>query len=238
MIERQPAHRAVAFDDAEAGRPDHAGEIGHQRPLGNLNAVRLAGAAGGELDVAEIVGAERPQVDRLFRQRVEDVHPAMEAHRRELVGGIREIARQIVKADRGDSPGRGELTAKLVEIGVLAADSDRNGDGHGQQTGILRAEEGLEEARPGIGRDQDALAPREPRADELARGDVRPVADFAPRQGRKLLALGIIKGHPGLALRRVVEHRGHGGEAGAVQSERGIAGGQQFHRKAGVVAEG
>ena len=68
VIERQPAHGAVARDEIEAGRPGHAGEIGHQRPLGDLHAVRMARAAGGELDVAEVGGPERPQVDRLLRQ--------------------------------------------------------------------------------------------------------------------------------------------------------------------------
>ncbi len=200
--------------------------------------MRMARAARGELDVAEVVGAERPQVDRLLGQGMEHVHAAMEADRRELRGGVGQIAREIVEADRRDRAGGRELAAKLVEIGVLAADPDRDGDRHGQQAGILGAEEGIEEARPGIGGDQDALAAREPRADQLAGGDLGALADLAPCQGREMLALGIIKGHPGLTLRRIVEHPRARSEAGALQGERGIAGGQHFHRKAGVVAEG
>jgi hypothetical protein len=100
------------------------------------------------------------------------------------------------------------------------------------------AEEGFEKARPGIGGDQNALAARKSRADQLARDDMRAIAHLAPRQGRELLALGIIKGHPGLALGRIVEHRGHRGETGAVQGELRIASGQRFHRKARLLAEG
>ena len=150
---------------------------------------------------------------------MEHVHAAMQADGGKLPRSIGQIAREVVETHRGDGPGRRELAAQLVEIGVLAADPDRNGNRNGQKARILGAEEGVEEARPGIGRDQDALAACESGTDQLAGDDLRPVADVTPRQGRELLTLGIIKGHARLALRRMVEHRRHGGEAGTMQGE-------------------
>ena len=161
----------------------------------------------------------------------------MEANGGEFLCGVGEIARQIVEADGRDRAGRGKLAAKLVEIGFLAANADRDGDWHGQQAGILGAEEGVEEAGPGVGRDQNAFAAHKPGPDQFAGDDMGAFANLAPRQGRELLTLGIIKGHPGLALRRVIEHRWRRRKAGAMQGERGIAGRQQFHRKAGLLAE-
>ena len=157
----------------------------------------------------------------------------MQANGGKLAGHLGQIAREIVEAHCGDGAGSGELATQLVKIGELAADAHRDRDRHRQQSGILRAEERIEEARPGVGRDQQPLAGREACADQLAGGDMRPVPHLAPRQGRKQLALGIKKSDPGLALSRVVQHLRHRPEDGAVQSKRSIAGGKQVHRAPG-----
>ena len=65
VIERQPGHRAVAGDDVQPGRARHAGDIGHQRRLRDRHAERKARAARGELQIAEVVRSERPEIDGL-----------------------------------------------------------------------------------------------------------------------------------------------------------------------------
>ena len=94
------------------------------------------------------------------------------------MGGRRRSIRIVRHRARG-----GKLAAQLVEVGVLAADPDRHRHGDRQQAGILGAEEGVEEARPGVGGDQQALARREAGADQAAGHDVGALADLAPRQG-------------------------------------------------------
>ena len=243
VIERQPARRPVALDDVEPGGSDHSGEVGHQRGLGDLHAMRMAGAAGRELDIAELVRPERPQVDRLLRQGFDHVHAAMEPDRRKFGGGIGQEFRQIVETDRGDRAGRRELAAKLVEVGVLAADPDRNGNRHRQQAGILGAEKGIEEAGPGIGGDQQPLATRKSRPDQLARHDMGTVAHLFPGQGGERLATRTIESDTGLPLRRIVQHLRHRLEVGTAQGKLTVAGGIRAHDlflrgKAGLLAEG
>ncbi|MCX7283555.1 MAG: response regulator, partial [Novosphingobium sp.] len=46
----------------------------------------------------------------------------------------------------------------LIMISALGAETDRDRHRHGQHAGVLGAEEGDAEARPGIGNDQKALA--------------------------------------------------------------------------------
>ncbi len=84
VIERQPARGAVAYNHVEAGRPGHAGKIGHQGALRDLHAVRMARAARGELDVAEVGRPERAEIDRFLRQRVDRRQAAMQADGREI----------------------------------------------------------------------------------------------------------------------------------------------------------
>ena len=229
MIERQPAHGAVAHDNVEAGRPGHAGEIGHQGALGDLHAVRMARAARGELDIAKVVGAERPEIDLLFRQRLDRGHAAVQADRRELPGGVGQEAREIVDAHRRHRTGSRKLAAQLVEVGILAADADRDRDRHRQQAGILRPEEGVEKAGPGVGSDQESLAAAEARADQAAGRDLGAGLDVAPGQGRENLSPDIIEGDPGLPLGCIVQHLGDRPEVGATQGKLGIAGGQRLH---------
>ena len=112
----------------------------------------------------------------------------MEANRGKFGGRIGQETGEIVETDRRDRARGRELAAKLVEIGVLAADPDRNGDRHRQQAGILGAEEGIEEAGPGIGGDQQPLAAGKSRPDQLARHDLGALAHLLPGQGRKQLA--------------------------------------------------
>ena len=238
VIERQPARGAIAGDDVEARRPRHAGKIGHQGALGDLHAVRMARAARRELDVAKVGRPQRAEIDLLLRQRVDRRQAAMEADGGELLGGVGQEAGKIVDAHRRHGARRGKLAAQLVEIGVLAADPERDRDRHRQQAGILRAKEEVEEAGPGVGRDQDALARGKARADQPAGRDVGAVADVTPGQGRKNLAPDIIKGDPGLPHGRVVQHLGHRPEVGTTQGELGIAGGQRIHRKAGSPSRG
>ncbi len=85
------------------------------------------------------------------------------------------------------------------------------------QPGVLGAEEAVEEARPGIRRNENALARCEPRADQAAGGDLGALADLAPRQGRKNLTPDTIKGDPRLALGGIVQHLGHRAKIGAPQ---------------------
>ena len=66
----------------------------------------------------------------------------MQPHGRELGGRVGQEARQLFDAHGRHRARGGELAAQLVEIGLLAADADRHRDRHGQQAGILRAEEG------------------------------------------------------------------------------------------------
>ena len=233
VIERQPAHGAIARHHVEPGRARHAGEIGHQRALRDLHAVRMARAARRELDVAEVGRAQRPQIDRLLRQRLERGQAAMKADSRELPGGVGQEAGEIVDADGRHRARRRELAAQLIEIGLLAADPDGDRDRHGQQAGILGAEEDVEEAGPGVGRDQDPIAHGKARADQAAGGDMGALADLAPGEGRENLAPDIIKGDPGLAPRRIVQHLGHRFVIGPAQGELGIAGRQRVHGKAG-----
>ena len=151
----------------------------------------------------------------------------MQADRGKFRGRIGQEARQIVETDRRDRAGGRELAAKLVEIGVLAADPDRDGDRHRQQAGILGAEEGVEEAGPGIGGDQQPLATGKSRADQLARHDMGALAHLFPRQGRELLAACTIEGDAGLPLGRIVQHLRHRPEAGAAQGKLAVAGGKR-----------
>ena len=58
VIERQPGGAAVVGAQVQAMHGDRAG-VGGDRPLGHQHAAREAGAAGGILDVAGLVGAER-----------------------------------------------------------------------------------------------------------------------------------------------------------------------------------
>ena len=141
VIERQPAHRAIAGDDVEAGRARHAGEIGHQRGLRDLHAVRMARAARGELDVAEVGRSERPEIDRLLRQRLDRGHAAMEANGGKFPAASARKPARSSTPERRHRAGGGELAAQLVEIGLLAADPERDRDRHWQQAGILGAEE-------------------------------------------------------------------------------------------------
>ena len=233
VIERQPARGAIARHHVEAGRARHAGKIGHQGVLCDLHAVRMARAARGELDVAEIGGPERPQIDRLLRQCLDRGDAAMQADRGKLAGGVAQETGEIVDAHRRHGAGRGELAAQLVEIGVLAADPDGDRDRHRQQAGVLGAEEDVEKTRPGVGGDQDPFAGGKARADQPARGDLGALADLAPGEGRKNLAPDIIKADPGLTAGRIVQHLRHRLVIGPAQGELGIAGRQRVHRKAG-----
>ena len=217
VIERQPAHGAIARHDFQAGRPGDAGEIGHQRGLGDLHAMRLARAARGELDVTKVGWPQRTQVDRLLRQRLDHRHPAVQAHGRELSGSLGQKARQVLDAHGRDRARGRKLATQLVDIGVLAADADRHRHRHRQQPGVLRAEEAVEEARPGVRRNKNALAGCEARADQAAGGDVGALADLAPARGRKNLTPDTIKGDPGLALGGIVQHLGHRAKIGAPQ---------------------
>ena len=92
----------------------------------------------------------------------------MKADSGELLGGVGQEAGEIVDAQGRHRARRRELAAQLIEIGVLAADPDRDRDRHGQQAGILGAEEDVEEAGPGVGRDQYPLAHGKARADQAA----------------------------------------------------------------------
>src|SRR5436305_4165286 len=101
----------------------------------------------------------------------------------------------------------------------------------------------MEEAGPGIGADQQALATGKSRADRLARHDLGTVAHLLPGQGGELLATRAVKGDTGLALRRIVQHLRHRLETGAAQGKLAIAGRKRAHDlflrgKAGLLAEG
>ena len=238
VIERQPARGAVTGREVEPARPDHAGQIGHQGALHDPHAVRVTRAAGRELDVAIILRPERPQVDRLLGQSVDHAHAAVQAHRRELLGGVAEIARQIVDPDgRHRARGR-ELAAQLVEIGLLAADPDRDRHRYRQQACILSAEEQVEETRPGVGRDKKTVVLGEARADQLAGRHMGPFTDIVPAQRRPDLALGAVNGDAGLALRGIVQHFRHRAEGGAAMGKPGVAGGKGGHREGRLPSRG
>ena len=113
----------------------------------------------------------------------------MKADRGELLGGVGQEAGEIVDAQGRHRARRRELAAQLIEIGLLAADPDGDRDRHGQQAGILGAEEDVEEAGPGVGRDQDPLAHGKARADQAAGGDMGALADLAPGEGREISPL-------------------------------------------------
>ena len=186
VIERQPAHGAIARHDVEPGRPGDAREIGHQRGLGDLHAMRLARAARGELDVAKVgwprADAGRPASPAAPRSPTSRRAGAPPGTR----GSLGQKARQVLDAHGRDRARGRELTAQLVDIGVLAADADGHRHRHRQQAGVLGAEEAVEEARPGIRRNKNALAGCEPRADQAAGGDVGALADLAPARGRRI----------------------------------------------------
>jgi hypothetical protein len=55
------------------------------------------------------------------------------------------------------------------------------------------------------------------RADQAAGRDLGALADLAPRQGRKNLTPDTIKGDPGLAPGRIVQHLRHRAKIGAPQ---------------------
>ena len=239
MIERQPARRAVALDDVEPGRAGHAGEIGHQRRLGDLHAVRMARAARRELDVAKLVRLPSGRRSTGFSGSASITSmPPCRRTRGKFLRRLGQEARQIVETDRRDRARGGELAAKLVEIGVLAADPDRDRDRHRQQAGILGAEEGVEEARPGVGRDQQPLAGGKARADQLAGRHMGALAHLFPGQGRKQLAACTIEGDAGLPLGRIVQHLRHRPEVGAAQGKLAVAGGKRVHEGDCLLAEG
>ncbi len=157
----------------------------------------------------------------------------MQAHRREFLGRLAEEAGQLVDAEGRHRAGRVELAAQLVEIGLLAADPERNGDRHGQQARILRAEEDVEKARPGVGGQQDPLARAEARTDELARHDMGAFARLAPRECGREVAPGAVERRAGHAAGSIVHRLRHRAEAGAAQGQAGVMGGKRGHPKAG-----
>jgi Aspartate/ornithine carbamoyltransferase, carbamoyl-P binding domain len=111
------------------------------------------------------------------------IHAAVQADSGEFPGGVGQETGEIVHAHGRHRARRRELAAQLIEIGLLAADPDGDRDRHRQQAGILGAEEDVEEARPGVGGDQDPLALGEARADQAAGGDLGALADLAPGEG-------------------------------------------------------
>ena len=134
VIERQPAHaRDRPSTTSRPAGPIMPAILAISASWRDLHAVRLARAARGELDVAEVGRPERPQIDRLLRQRL-DHAPCR--HARRTAGNS--AAASARKPARSSSPrphraGGGELAAQLVEIGLLAADADRHRDRHRQQ---------------------------------------------------------------------------------------------------------
>jgi hypothetical protein len=155
----------------------------------------------------------------------------VQPERRELLRGVGEEALELVEADRRHRARGRHLAAQLVEIGVLAADPQWDRDRHRDQAGILGAEEGVEEAGPGVGGDQQPVAYREACADQLAGRHMGAFARLPPGQGRKQLAPRIIEGDAGLPLGGVVEHFRHRPEGGAAQGELAVVCRDRVHEK-------
>ena len=68
-----------------------------------------------------------------------------------------EIGKFVGRQD-GERAGRDDLAAQLRQVALLGTQPDRHGDRDRQDAGILGAEEGDAEARPGIGHDHQPLA--------------------------------------------------------------------------------
>lgn len=173
VIKWQPRGAPVAGAQRQTVDGDGAG-VGSQRCLGDQDAAGKAGAAGAVLDVADIVSAER--LERRVRR----------GPGRQLVGRGRELDRgadhgfaqdadQLRPGHRRTGASSSEHAAQPLDISVLAAEIDAQGQWHRHKAGILTGEEDSEEVARCLGDDADPIA-----ADQLGRRE-------PPRQAQRFL---------------------------------------------------
>ena len=122
VVERQPGCAAVVAAQRQPVGRDRAG-VGRDGALRDQDAAREARAAGGVLDVAGLVGAERhhrPRGDRPSR----DLRCGGDAGDLGRRGGLAERGHQVGRRHGDPRARRDEHPAQPLDIGVVAADVD------------------------------------------------------------------------------------------------------------------
>ena len=183
-----------------------------------MRSSRKARAAGGVLDVGNIVRCWPGQGFFVRGQRVEGFGHIHHAHGQRLAGLLEE--RQIALTGDTDSGITGlEQALKLRHIGLVPADFHRCRQRHGNQAGILAGKEKADEIRIGLGDQRHAITARHAKPKQFVRQidgllTQFPIADT----GVDSAAAGVIVGS-GRALRGVVERLGQSGEVGGAKRQ-------------------
>ena len=232
MIERQPAHAGIILVELLGG--DRPVDVRHELVLADVDAERRSRAAGGELDVAGHARAERPKFGRGLGKGIEDRHPSGETSRRAFGGGLCELD-QFVGRQHAHGLRGGDLLPELENIVRLGAETDRHGHGHGDDAGVLGAEESDAEAGPGVGDQDQPFARLDAGADQAARKGHGLGAEMPVGQGGLEVAAGIEEVEAGLAPGGIVQRLAQAGEAAAAEGQ-GYVMGRSRHRDPAIRA--
>ena len=152
MIEGQPGDAAVFSGQLQAMPGDRAG-VARQRPLADQNATRKTGAAGGELNVAWLLGAQRLQIPPCSGQsRNSSMRPDQGCRR--SGGSSPQGPDQIGRSDRNLRLGHADHPGQPLLICRAATEVHAQRQGHRNQARILASEEKDQELGGGVGNDR------------------------------------------------------------------------------------
>ena len=210
VIQWQPGDAAIAVDQFHAMRVRR--EIVEQSAMADDHAVGKARRAARILEVGDVVGRggrQRHIGRRMFRQRCP-------VHRLDP-GKIRGLTSHIGKfggEDQQSGIAARQLDAKLLDVGIAAAERCRQRQRHRPCAGIDSAEEQGGEFGAGLGDQRDALAGMNAGGDQPARGNQGIVAKLGERIGAHQRATRVVKIEATGAAGGVIERLAKGREIG------------------------
>ena len=226
MIERQPGHGAVLGHDLKPVAGD-GHRVGHQGTVGDHHPGREPRAAGRELDISEVVGADVGQGHIHGLRQFVQQRPDRDAARL-----IRRLAQPFGVGggpEHGRGLGRAQHPGDLLDIDRAAAQGRGQGQGGGHQTGILAGKEGADEVGVGLCGQPHPVAGVQAAGQQTTCQDQGLGPQFGIGHRPQAFPPPAIQGDARLSHRREIQRLGQGREIGMVDEavRRGWSGGGQ-----------
>src|SRR5690606_21403615 len=198
VVERQPGDHTLVIADPDAVDGDVAA-VAHQCPMGDADAARESRAAGGILEIAEVVGL-RPGVGQVAGGSGSEFAPA---HLPEIRVTGKEIG--AFRPEQEPCATARELTRDLVAVAGRPGEDAGHRQRYGKEPRAHTGKEGGHELGAGLPDEADAVPALEAESMEPRGAVGGAVAKLAIGKCEYRCAAAIVEGKSGSGLRRIVE---------------------------------